>query len=203
MDAEKKPVIPCQNEVCVFLVRSEEGRGKVICTSHCRSAETEAFLRSETALVFTCGGRLTAIESMTPSYSTPGTWRTPMHSRGGKTSLHLLQARRFYHTQSQIFTARWTHTLTTRYPAQWKSFPATVPQTDCLPATHLKSQNSYGPIHYLQQFRKKYNHFILTITVSILTVQPNVGWQQFFRFKIRFWSIYRTKFCFFFFFLLL
>lgn len=30
---------------------------------------------------------------------------------------------------------------------------------------------------------KKYNHFILILTVSVLTVQPNVGWYYFFSLK--------------------
>lgn len=167
---------------CVFLVRSEEGRGKVICTSHCCSAESAAFLRSKTALVFTCSGRLTAIGCMTLSYSRQERG-TRQRIQGRKTSLHLLQARCFFFPYPCLILqlVERTHSL---HATSTMEILSSHCSTDRLPPGDAPQiSNFIWSIHYLQQFRKKYNHFILTITVSILTVQPNVGWQHFFRLK--------------------
>lgn len=107
---------------CVFLVRSEEGRGKVIGPSHCCSGKSAAFAKYETTFILTC--------------STVTSYPLSQHAAAlylGKNTLVLLSAQMvnhgfLFHFQSYAmsdFTARLVHTPTTQihHPNSFKPLP--------------------------------------------------------------------------------
>lgn len=181
---QRKPVILCQNEVCGEIRRGKRKRSSALLTA--AREKSAAFAKSKTTFMFTRSTETVTSYPVSQQPYAPATRHTALHLEK-KIHMYLLSAQTanaFSFTSNRMQC--WIHTPTTHYKHDRNPFQ-TLPHKQVTSFSFLTCwyNNSTVLLHlvYSLFFRKKYNHFIWILTVSVLTVQPNVGRHYFISLK--------------------